>query len=51
VPSNANTTLLRSKKEVEPSLTESELDATFGGQGEAATCAATPDGVCICPNQ
>jgi hypothetical protein len=27
-----------------PEITESELDATFGGQGEAATCAAPPDG-------
>ena len=34
-----------------PEITETELDETFGGQGEAATCAATPDGVCICPNQ
>ena len=30
-------------------LTETELDSVVGGQGsDPSTCAATPDGVCVC---
>ena len=30
-------------------LPEAELDEVLGGQGAVTPCAATPDGVCICP--
>lgn len=29
-------------------LTDTELDTVVGGQGDVSTCAASPDGVCVC---